>query len=445
MRAKGGPAAKLACTAEARPLAGQPGRVTVAATDEFGNPAGDFRGTVDLKCNTETDIPSSYTFTEEDAGSHDFTVESPPGAVSRVTATSGAMSVTSNPILPRSEGEPGIYFGDIHVHCEISGDGVGDPDLAYEHARRFMGLDFAALSDHSPTGRNWEKTIEVGNRHNVPGRFPAILGFEWSDTVKGHRNVYYRGDSGPQHPQGMAHNMETWWEFLDEDGTPAITVPHHPNTQSAAKRPDGKPVWGPMDWSVINHKYQRIAELNQNRGSFEVPGGPLPELRVMREDCGSSVQTALELGHRLGFIGSTDAHSGRPGDGQARCAAVTPTYTREGLWDALHGRSCYATSGKHMIVLLKVNGEPMGSEIQAADAAARREVDWRVVGTGPIQRVDLIRNNDVAYSQEGEGKEDVAGSFAYLEPLAQTEWWYVRVVQEDTEMAWSSPVWVDGP
>ena len=63
---------------------------------------------------------------------------------------------------------------------------------------------------------------------------------------------------------------------------------------------------------------------------------------------------------------------------------------------------------------------------------------------GPVERVVLIRNNEVIYSQPGEGAADVAGSFAYLPTLGETEWWYVRVIQEDTEMAWGTPVWVDG-
>ncbi|HJN17801.1 MAG TPA: DUF3604 domain-containing protein, partial [Armatimonadota bacterium] len=321
--AVGGPAAQLVCIAEARPVPGATSRVTVAATDEFGNPAGGFRGSVKLSADTKVKLPKAYAFTEDDGGSHRFDVEFPAGKVTRLRAKSGKMKTNCNPVLPRDAGEPGIYFGDIHVHCEISGDGVGDPEMAYDHAKRFVGLDFAALSDHSPRGDRWTRTVEIGNRWNEPGIFPTILGFEWSDTVKGHRNAYYRGDAGPEQPAGMKHNMETWWEFFDAEGIRALTIPHHPNTQSAALRPDGKPVWGPVDWSVVDPKYQRVVELNQNRGSFEAPGGPLPELRIMREDCGSSVQAALAKGHRLGFIGSTDAHSGRPGDGPARCAIAS--------------------------------------------------------------------------------------------------------------------------
>ena len=69
------------------------------------------------------------------------------------------MAATSNPILPREEGEPGVWFGDIHSHCEISADAVGDPDEAYDYARRFWGLDVAALSDHSPRGAKWARAV----------------------------------------------------------------------------------------------------------------------------------------------------------------------------------------------------------------------------------------------------------------------------------------------
>ena len=87
----------------------------------------------------------------------------------------------------------------------------------------------------------------------------------------------------------------------------------------------------------------------------------------------------------------------------------------------------------------------MGSEGVLKQASTPRKVAWRVVGTGPLKRVDLPRNNEVVKSWPGEGKDDLAGSFARVEPLDKTEWWYLRAIQEDTEMAWSSPVWFDPP
>jgi len=444
VQAIGGPAANLTCKARARPLQGNKSRLTVAATDAHGNPAEGFCDTVTLVCNTNAAIPASYTFTTEDSGSHEFLIEFPASEVSRVTATCKGMRAISNPILPRASGEPGVYFGDIHSHCEISGDAVGDPDEAYDYARRFFGMDFAALSDHSPMGERWRRAVDVANRHNDPGSFATLVGFEWSDPVKGHRNAYYRGSDGPQQPSGIGHNMQDWWDYLDEQDVRTLTVPHHPNTQAAQILANGKPAWGPMDWSVVNHKYQRVVEICQNRGSFEVPG-PNEELRVVRKDCGSSVQAALAMGHRLGFIGSTDTHSGRPGAGMARAAAACDALTRDNVWDALYQRHCYATTGKHILLEFTLNGQQMGSEIALGTAATRRVIKWRAIGTAPIKRVDLLRNNQRVRAWQGKGGDDLSGSFEADEALGEPEWWYLRVIQEDTEMAWSSPIWVDPP
>lgn len=441
LQARGGPAARLVCTAEARPVVRTPGRLTVAVTDRFGNPAAASRATVRFASLPGSDLPDAYAFTEADAGSHAFAVTCPAGVVSRVTVTCGEWSVTSNPILPREPGEPGIYFGDIHSHCEISGDGVGDPDLAYDYARRFHGLDFAALSDHSPRGERWRRAVVVANRHNEPERFVTLLGFEWSSGPIGHRNAYYPGDAGPEQPR-VKNNMQAWWDWLAERDEKAIIVPHHTNTQAAQILASGRPAWEPADWSVINHRYQRVVEICQNRGSFEAPGGPITELRIKRKDVGASVQTALALGHRLAFIGSTDTHSGRPGSGSARAAVVTADYTRRGIWQAMHDRDCYATTGPHALVFFTVSGRPMGRELEV-EAGAARAIAWRIVGTGPIKRVDVLRNNEVVRSWPGEGKDDLSGEYTRAERLRGTEWWYVRAIQEDTHLAWSSPVWLD--
>jgi hypothetical protein len=444
LKARAIDADRLKLVAESRPPAHSTGRLTVAVLDRYDNPVREFRGTVRLSCSTESlGLPDAYTFKSADEGSHDFNVQFPGGEVSRVTAELDGKRFTSNPVLPRERNEPGIYFGDIHSHGEISSDAVGDVDLAYDYARHFMGLDLAAVTDHSRSGTKWKRLMDAGNRHNQPGRFITLLGFEWSDNVYGHRNIYYKGDSGPESPPGLKCNMEPWWRFLDENRIQALTVPHHTNTTSEVILPDGKPLWGPLDWSIINNKYQRVVEIFQSRGSFEAPGGPIPELRIIHKDVGSSVQTALAQGHRLGFIASSDTHNGRPGSKPGRCAVITSDFTRSGVWNALHDRKCYATTGAHSILFFNLNSMPMGSEIKISNPAEKRYIQWRVIGSGVIRRVDLLRNNLVTQSWLGDGKDDLKGDFICTSRLENTEWWYLRVIQEDHEMAWSSPIWVD--
>ncbi|MFO7903664.1 MAG: hypothetical protein R6U98_13460 [Pirellulaceae bacterium] len=45
------------------------------------------------------------------------------------------------------------------------------------------------------------------------------------------------------------------------------------------------------DRPAINHTDQRIVELNQNRGFFELPSCRIRESRVERDDAGSNIQT----------------------------------------------------------------------------------------------------------------------------------------------------------
>ncbi|MHC4124318.1 MAG: CehA/McbA family metallohydrolase domain-containing protein, partial [Planctomycetota bacterium] len=191
-----------------------------------------------------------------------------------------------------------------------------------------------------------------------------------------------------------------------------------------------------------NYHYQRAIEICQGNGVFEAPC-PNKELRIKGEDFGSSVQTALAKGHRLGFIGSTDTHITRAGIGPARCVIISEKFTRQGLWDALYNRSCYATTGKHIILFFTVNGQPMGSEVIVNSPETARNIKWRVIGTTSIKRVDLLRNNIVAKSWQEDNTDDMSGSFSISEPVTKTEWWYLRVIQQDTHLAWSSPVWVD--
>lgn len=441
IRAVQGPMSRIRCIAESRPVAGEPARVVVAATDQYGNPAVATDKTIRLTCNTNADLPAEYTFTDNDDGSHVFSADFPSDRVSRVQVKWGDLSVSSNPILPRRVDEPGILFGDIHSHCEISSDAVGDPDAAYDYARRFWGLDFGALSDHSPRGERWKRAVESANRNNQDGVFATLLGFEWSSSDFGHRNIYYRGDFGPEQPR-LPDNMASWWEWLDERQLRAVVVPHHTNTESTAVRKDGTPMWRAADWSAIDHRYQRLVEICQNRGSFEAPGGPNPELRIRRKDCGASAQAALAQGHQVGFFGSTDTHSGRPGTGEARCAVLASELTRDAVWDALYARRCYGTTGAHIIVLFDVNRSPSGSEITIPDAGTARVVTWRAVGTNRIKRVDLLRNNEIAMQWPGRGGDDMSETFNCARPLDQEEWWYLRVLQDNGEIAWSSPIWV---
>jgi hypothetical protein len=156
----------------------------------------------------------------------------------------------------------------------------------------------------------------------------------------------------------------------------------------------------------------------------------------------------LEKGLKVGFIASADHSKGRPGDDffwplgpyQGGLAAVYANeLTREGIWDGLYNRHCYGTTRARILVEFSINGQPMGSELTCS---GDRQLKIGVYGTVTIERVDIIRNNRVWQSIEGDGRLDIEVTMMDSSSERDTDYYYVHIVQVDGEQAWSSPVWV---
>ena len=78
------------------------------------------------------------------------------------------------------------------------------------------------------------------------------------------------------------------------------------------------------------------------------------------------------------------------------------------------------------------------SEFEAKDQV---ELQLKATGTSRIKQVQFIRNN-APLRTEKPGKEQVTLTFTDKLPQPGLNWYYARVLQEDGEVAWSSPVWV---
>jgi hypothetical protein len=68
------------------------------------------------------------------------------------------------------------------------------------------------------------------------------------------------------------------------------------------------------------------------------------------------------------------------------------------------------------------------------------QVDIRCRCPAEIGRIEVCRNNQFIYTNEPDGREAEL-TFVDREPLQGRSYYYVRVIQEDEEIAWSSPVW----
>lgn len=358
----------------------------------------------------------------------------------------GGVIAVSNPlqVIPTGGGER-LYWGEIHGHTEMS-DGSGDFSAVYRHAREEGCLDFATATDHAEyfSDNQWAWMQDVINRWNEPGRFITLVGYEWIGN-QADRIVYTARDRLPllRGDDPASENLaDLWGRFHDDPqvvGGPHATLVH-------------QTVWEQHDPTV-----ERFAEIYSMWGACDFRDSPLVAPWIA-PDRGVTVNNLLQRGARLGFTGGGDCHDGRVGftsedaDGQGitphtfaaiilyRCgmtAANMPDLTRDALVTALRQRRTYATTGARILLDFQVAGLPMGSVGEAATALCTATIH----AVSPLQRVEIVKDGTVAWSQPVEGL-DVTARWEDPQPPAEEHYYYLCAVQEDGQRAWSSPVWV---
>jgi len=413
-----GPLVQLRAVVPSDSIQANPTKATVVAIDRFNNPV-------------SVERLSLETSTEE---------------VARIVVRAGGVETTTNPLrVPQAKPELKVFWGDIHGHTQHS-DGVGTIEEYYTFAREVGALDFAATTDHDDIGprlsdEEWEVIQQSAERWNDPARFVTLLGFEYRNG-RCDMCVYYPGSEG-ELLRGTDGNLAEASELtrrLKRMG--GIIVPH---------------MHFGADWSGFDPELYRVMEIYSQHGSAEYPRCPreIPYLRRQvqkssstNEDC--YAHDALGLGYRLGFTAGSDTHSARPGfsDWTRVCrtflggltAIFGPALTREAVWQALHDRRCYATTGNRSLLEFTVNGAPMGSAIKV-EPSAPRQVSVSCHADGELEALTVFR------SGERWVHETLSGEFVELTfedtDRAGYDWYYVRIDLAEGEMVWSSPIWIE--
>jgi hypothetical protein len=110
---------------------------------------------------------------------------------------------------------------------------------------------------------------------------------------------------------------------------------------------------------------------------------------------------------------------------------------------ALRRRRVYATNGPRIWLRLWLDDLPMGSTLpKATDETGTQRIKFAMATEAPIERVDVIRAGHTIHTLPGEGRREWSET-AEIPSLAPGEYLYLRVLQEDGGMAWTSPIFAE--
>jgi len=349
----------------------------------------------------------------------------------------------------RSQGaEYRILRGDLHRHTSLSTDGVGDGSLwdFYRYALDAASLDFSTVTDHQggATSYNWWKTQKSTDLFLNPGRLTTLYAYERSVVYpNGHRNIVFthRGvpilpidpaeQTGPDAGGGPVRSAEAVLPYLRQYN--GIAFRHTTTTDQGT------------DWQDHDGTLEPLVEVYQgHRVVYEHEGGPkgatAEKLYAQRSGYRPAgfIWNALAKGYRMGMEAASDHCSTHI----SYSCIVSTGAGRDDLVDAMRKRHSYGATDN---IVLDFRVEAGGREYLGGDEIpATRDYTLKVnvIGTGPIRRIDVIHNETYAYEATPTGQRTANFTYVDSHPAPGENRYYVRVEQEDGNMAWSSPVWV---
>ena len=313
------------------------------------------------------------------------------------------------------------------------------------------------IANYSPGSENyqtiWDDVIAAAEEYNEPGRFTALIGFEWTSLVAGanlHRNVIFR--DGPdrvgqvvpyttQAPIGSPDPLDLY-KYLENyeatTGGSAQTLAHNGNLSNGIMFPvDAQYTGRKLDKFYVEQraKWERNYEVTQIKGdgethsflspddefadygTWDVGNLDLSEAKTDDMLAGEYAREALKNGlaleaklgtnpYKFGLQGATDTHTSlattqednffgkhtgyEPGperlthpfmknengelfSWQQVASGLTGVWakenTREAIFDAMHRREVYATTGTRLTVRFFGGWDYTEKDVQSREPA----------------------------------------------------------------------------
>lgn len=371
-----------------------------------------------------------------------------PGALIIVTGILPAtMATAAAPERPEILGLT-HYKGELHAHTGLTYTEPGNlPAEVFAQIEAEGKLDFYAATEKAglmdvsgaddfiddisdAESAEWRELFAQTDAWNAGDHdLVGVAGQEvgWANLTSGHINVFNaewliapeaRGGGW-----GEGKNGEIQWDLLafyarlkaDPD---AIAQFNHPSTTG----------YGTFDeWRHLDRQLDEQFEL------FEYKQNDAEYLQNWHD--------ALDAGWHVAPTWNGDEHGHDFDRNAARSGIWATEHSLEGLYDAMHRRSLYATFDETAWVALTANGEMMGSILPRSTT----ELDLEVHIGEPD---DVDDSGTVTFYGNGGAVLHTAsysGRDALVEvslPVTDGDWVYAHVVQADGDLLVSAPIWV---
>lgn len=372
----------------------------------------------------------------------------------------------SSPIKCFAENSRHLYWGQLHGESERI-DSTENIESCLRHFRDDRSINFFASSpfenqEETPNDV-WKLIAQNMVEFDEADRFTTFMGFQWvgAPGEEGARQIIYSKENKTllrKKDPKYASLKKLYKNFSPKE---IISIP----TFTMGKGFD-------FNFDQFDPEYERVVEIYNSWGCSETTAkeGNLAPIQSSSKKgvqavAEGSIVRALLRNKRFGFVaGGLDdrgIYAGFYEGGQEQyppglTAIIAGEHSRATLADALYNRSCYATTGERIIMGLYLAGQPMGKELSTAEKPGlmvNRHLSGYVAGTGDLKAVEIVRNGKVIKTFEADG---YSLEFTYddMTPIEKVVadakdkkppfiFYYIRAIQEDGHMAWSSPIWVD--
>jgi hypothetical protein len=367
-----------------------------------------------------------------------------------------------------------VYYGNLHSQTSHSDGGAPldnckgaqtpqsapyGPDAAYPYARAH-GLDLLMVSEHNhmydgSDGTNtdadpaaakalYQSGLQTARAFNAANKdFLALYGMEWGVISKGgHLNVFNsdellgwertaRGElladtATARSDYAALYTLMKARGWIGQFNHPATSGQFMVNGVALGYTADGDAAMALCEVLNTSAFSTDDKETEKRRSNFE-----------------QACNQALEAGYHVAFSSNQDNHCANWGASYGnRTAVLVPNgvpLTRDSFVDALRARRVFATMDKHAQLVLTANQHLMGERFDNSGPLVLKAH----YASDAAKRVASVAIMEGVPGRKGTVTQLAAEAEVRLTPAVGAHFYYAKVTQEDGNILWSAPVWVN--